>query len=162
MSLNSHISAYARCLAEKVCGVVRSTWGTSQGEDKLGANIPPMSPQGSPNETPMTPLGVCGALLGGYWGVNRGSLGGAWAGLRLKGASYPPPIPFWEDCPSRPKPLLSSPPMPSNRFATAGTATEPALQPQPLVQPLSNPSSLPAPRVLLNNSASLGGGWGGV
>ena len=37
MLLNSHISAYARCLPEKVCGLVRSTWGTSQGEDKLGA-----------------------------------------------------------------------------------------------------------------------------
>ena len=35
--LNSHISAYTRCLAEKVCGLVRSTWVTSQGEDKLGA-----------------------------------------------------------------------------------------------------------------------------
>ena len=35
MLLNSHISAYARCLAGKVCGLVRSTWGTSQGEDKL-------------------------------------------------------------------------------------------------------------------------------
>ena len=39
MLLNSHISAYTRCLAEKVCGLVRSTWGTSQGEDKLGARI---------------------------------------------------------------------------------------------------------------------------
>ena len=37
MLLNSHISAYTRCLAEKVCGLVRSTWGTSQGEDRLGA-----------------------------------------------------------------------------------------------------------------------------
>ena len=37
MLLNSHISAYARCLAGKVCGLVRSTWGTSQSEDKLGA-----------------------------------------------------------------------------------------------------------------------------
>ena len=37
MLLNSHISADARCFARKVCGVVRSTWGTSQGEDKLGA-----------------------------------------------------------------------------------------------------------------------------
>ena len=37
MLLNSHVSAYTRCLAEKVCGLVRSTWGTSQGEDKLGA-----------------------------------------------------------------------------------------------------------------------------
>ena len=37
MLLNSHISAYARCVARKVCGLVRSTWGTSQGEDKLGA-----------------------------------------------------------------------------------------------------------------------------
>ena len=37
MLLNSHISAYASCLAGKVCGLVRSTWGTSQGEDKLGA-----------------------------------------------------------------------------------------------------------------------------
>ena len=53
--LNSHISAYTRCLTEKVCGLVRPTWGTSQGQDKLGArdkilntkvacraNIPPM------------------------------------------------------------------------------------------------------------------------
>ena len=37
MLLNSHISAYARCLAEKVCRLVRSIWGTSPGEDKLGA-----------------------------------------------------------------------------------------------------------------------------
>ena len=37
MLLNSHISAYTRCLAEKVCGLVQSTWGTSLGEDKLGA-----------------------------------------------------------------------------------------------------------------------------
>ena len=37
MLLNSHISVNARCLAGKVCGLVRSTWGTSQGEDKLGA-----------------------------------------------------------------------------------------------------------------------------
>ena len=53
--LNSHISAYTRCLVGKACGLVQSTWGTSQGEDKLGArdkilntkvarraNIPPM------------------------------------------------------------------------------------------------------------------------
>ena len=37
MLLNSHISAYARCIAGKVCGLQRSTWGTSQGEDKSGA-----------------------------------------------------------------------------------------------------------------------------
>ena len=37
MLLNYHISAYARCLAGKVCGLVRSTWGISQGDDKLGA-----------------------------------------------------------------------------------------------------------------------------
>ena len=37
MLLNSHISAYASCLAGKVCSPVRSTWGTSLGEDKLGA-----------------------------------------------------------------------------------------------------------------------------
>ena len=37
MLLNSHISAYATCIAGKVCGPVRSTWGTSLGEDKLGA-----------------------------------------------------------------------------------------------------------------------------
>ena len=37
MLLNSHISAYARCVARKVCGLVRSTWGTSRVEDKLGA-----------------------------------------------------------------------------------------------------------------------------
>ena len=48
MLLNStnstnHISAYARCIAGKVCGLLRSTWGTSKGEDKLGARdeIPP-------------------------------------------------------------------------------------------------------------------------
>ena len=37
MLLNSHISAYARCHAGKVCGLVGSAWGTSQGEDKPGA-----------------------------------------------------------------------------------------------------------------------------
>ena len=37
MLLNSHVSAYARCLAGKVCGLVRSTWGTSLGEGRLGA-----------------------------------------------------------------------------------------------------------------------------
>ena len=37
MLLNSHISANARCLAGKGCSLVWSTWGTSQGEDKLGA-----------------------------------------------------------------------------------------------------------------------------
>ena len=35
--LNSHISAYATCFARKVCSLVRSTWGTSLGEDKLEA-----------------------------------------------------------------------------------------------------------------------------
>ena len=35
--LNYHILACARCLAGKVCGLVRSTWGTSLGEDKVGA-----------------------------------------------------------------------------------------------------------------------------
>ena len=57
MLLSSHVSASARCFAGKVCGLVWSTWGTSLGEDKLGArdrtlnakvgthraNIPPMS-----------------------------------------------------------------------------------------------------------------------
>ena len=37
MLLNSHISAYVTCFARKVCGLVQSTWGTSLGEDKLGA-----------------------------------------------------------------------------------------------------------------------------
>ena len=37
MWLNSHVSAYTRCLAEKVCSLVRSTWGTSLGENKPGA-----------------------------------------------------------------------------------------------------------------------------
>ena len=37
MLLYCHISAYARCLAGKVCGLVQSTWGTCQGEDKPGA-----------------------------------------------------------------------------------------------------------------------------
>ena len=37
MLLNSHISAYTRCFAQKVCGLVQSTWKISQGEDKFGA-----------------------------------------------------------------------------------------------------------------------------
>ena len=37
MLLNSHILAYAARFARKVCGLVRSTWVTSQGEDKPGA-----------------------------------------------------------------------------------------------------------------------------
>ena len=37
MLLNSHISDYTRCVAGKVCSLVRSTWGISQGEDKPGA-----------------------------------------------------------------------------------------------------------------------------
>ena len=36
MFLNSHISTYTRCLAEKVCGLVQSTWWISQGEDEFG------------------------------------------------------------------------------------------------------------------------------
>ena len=35
--LNSHVSAYATCFARNVCRLVRSTWGTSRGEDTLGA-----------------------------------------------------------------------------------------------------------------------------
>ena len=35
--LSSHIAAYATCLAGEVCGAVQSTWGTSRGEDRLGA-----------------------------------------------------------------------------------------------------------------------------
>ena len=45
MLLNSHISAYARCLAGKVCGLVRSTWGASQGEDKPGARDKILNPK---------------------------------------------------------------------------------------------------------------------
>ena len=37
MLFNSHIPAYATCFAGKVCSPVQSTWGTSLGEDKLGA-----------------------------------------------------------------------------------------------------------------------------
>ena len=37
MLLDSHIWAFATCFAGKVCGPVRSTWGISLGEDKLGA-----------------------------------------------------------------------------------------------------------------------------
>ena len=37
MLLNSHISAHAMCCAWKVCGLLQPTWGTSLGEDKLGA-----------------------------------------------------------------------------------------------------------------------------
>ena len=37
MLLDSHICTYATCFAEKVCGLVRSTWGTSKGDGKLGA-----------------------------------------------------------------------------------------------------------------------------
>ena len=37
MLFNSHIPAYAMSFVGKVCGLVQSTWGTSLGEDKLGA-----------------------------------------------------------------------------------------------------------------------------
>ena len=37
MLLNSHIPAHATCFAGKVCGPMQSIWGTSLGEDKLGA-----------------------------------------------------------------------------------------------------------------------------
>ena len=37
MLLSSHILAYVTCFARKVWGLVRSTWGTSLGGDKLGA-----------------------------------------------------------------------------------------------------------------------------
>ena len=37
MLLNSHISADATCFVRKVCGLVQPTWGTTLGEDKLGA-----------------------------------------------------------------------------------------------------------------------------
>ena len=37
MSFNSYIPAYATCFAGKDCAPVRSTWGTSLGEDELGA-----------------------------------------------------------------------------------------------------------------------------
>ena len=85
MLLNFHISAYARCLAGKVCGLVRSTWGTSQGEDKPGArdkilntkvaghapgarraNIPPVPPRLARNthsvEQPLGPTVFLGAV----------------------------------------------------------------------------------------------------
>ena len=45
MLLNSHISAYATFLARKVCGPVRSTWGTSLGGDKLGARDRILNPK---------------------------------------------------------------------------------------------------------------------
>ena len=35
MLLSSHVSAYARCFAWKICSLVACTWGTSLGEDKL-------------------------------------------------------------------------------------------------------------------------------
>ena len=37
--LNSHFSAYATCFARKACGVVRSTWGISLSEDRLGVEV---------------------------------------------------------------------------------------------------------------------------
>ena len=37
LGIFSHISASATCFARKVCGPVRSTWGTSRAEDELGA-----------------------------------------------------------------------------------------------------------------------------
>ena len=39
MFLSSHIPAYGTCFAGKVCSPVRFTWGTSLGEDKLGARV---------------------------------------------------------------------------------------------------------------------------
>ena len=63
MLLNSYISPYTRCLAGKVCGLVWSTWGTSQGEDKPGArdkilNTPPPLSFPTPCRSP-----------GGGWGT---------------------------------------------------------------------------------------------
>ena len=81
MLLDSHISAYARCSVGKVCGLVRSTWGTSLGEDKRGArarilntkvarraNIPP---ELCILSVPLKPL-----LKGGPPGLG----GGGWVG----------------------------------------------------------------------------------
>ena len=39
MLFNSHISAYAKCLAGKVCRLVRSTWGIPQVRINLGLEI---------------------------------------------------------------------------------------------------------------------------
>ena len=76
MLLNSHISAYARCLAGKVCG---PTWGTSQGEDKLGARDRILNTkvvrQACAGRAPgeHSPLvtqpvaAVCNGFFAGYW-----------------------------------------------------------------------------------------------
>ena len=68
MLLNSHISAYTRCLAEKVCGLVPSTWGTSQGEDELGARDKilntKLAPRACAGQTfPLWALPVCDILI---------------------------------------------------------------------------------------------------
>ena len=47
MLLNSQISAYATCFVGKVCGLVQSTWGTSRGEDTLGARARIRNTKGS-------------------------------------------------------------------------------------------------------------------
>ena len=51
-----------------------------------------------------------------------------WAGLRLKGVLYPPAPPSGMTVSSAPTASVR-PPIPSNRFATASTATAPAVQP---------------------------------
>ena len=72
MLLTSHISAYTRSLAKKVCSLLRSTWGTSQGEDKLEARDKILntkvarracagraSGKHCPSQFPQTPLPHC-------------------------------------------------------------------------------------------------------
>ena len=81
-------------------------------------------------------------------------VGGA-AGLRLKGV-YPPP-PLGDSC-QFPKLLLSAPPLPPNRFATASTATATALQPPvtAAAAALETPFQPPSP-----SNAALGA-WEGI
>ena len=77
MLLNPHISAYARCLAGKVCGLVRPTWGASLGEDKLAAR-----------DRILNTKVVCQANTPPFPGGQRGTiarLGGGGGGQRQQG-----------------------------------------------------------------------------
>ena len=60
MVLNSDNWAYTRCLAGKVCGLVRSTCGTSLGEGKLGARDRILNTKVAPGKHSPIALNVAG------------------------------------------------------------------------------------------------------
>ena len=96
---NSHISAYAMCFAQKVCGPVRSTWGTSRGGGKLGARVGYLIQRQRAGQTfPLQPK----TFFGGS--KTSAPLGGAGGGVD------PPHLPPSKRSPAAPPP---PPPAPS-------------------------------------------------